>query len=167
MEAPTLFEQLFGNLPTRASLAVLAAVGCANCGIIAGVGRQSRCWAAQAGVESRLQRLATVLAAHRHRLDCLSDPQYKLLNEVALAVLQNTEHEKEINQQSALRNCLDAHQLTHARATQISRILRDISAKELRLVCNSSAYQFLMIGPIAGHVEARTYVVDPMASRCR
>jgi len=142
MEQPTLLEQLFSNLPSRASLAALAAVGAPIAALLPVLADTLAAGRHRQRVESELQRLATVLAAHRHRLDCLSDPQYKLLNEVVLAVLQNTENEKVIYLRSAIRNGLDAHQLTHARATQISRILRDISAEELRFVCNSSRISF-------------------------
>jgi len=45
-------------------------------------------------VEKELHRIELILKAHRHRLETLTDPQYKLMNEIVLAVLQNTEDDK-------------------------------------------------------------------------
>ena len=111
-------------------------------------------------IDEELKRINTVLEAQRHKVNCLTDPQYKLLNEVIIAVLHNLENEKAENLRKAIANTLSASNVTYTVANQVSRVLRDISAAELQFVINSAAFNSIMLGPINGEVSSDVLIVN-------
>jgi hypothetical protein len=80
--------------------------------------------------------------------------------EQILAVLQNTEGEKTQYLKNAIRAGLDADEITHTTAAQVSRALRDMTAGELQFLVKYSKRQILMIGPISGDIDQGACVID-------
>jgi hypothetical protein len=168
MEKSTALEKLTGNVTTQASLTALAAIVgsplAALLPLLAGTlaaGRHSQ------RVEKALVRFEHILKAHLHKLDALTDPQYKLINEIVLAVLQNTEDEKFEYLRRAMISGLEHSELGHTIAAQVSRALRDMTAGELSFVVAHYG-KVIMIGPDSGRIvtdfrnvtEGRDLVID-------
>ena len=85
-------------------------------------------------VERALGEIAETLEAHATAIRDLSDAQYKAINETVLTVLQTVEDEKLAYLKHAVRNLLKARDLRSQEADVLSRVIRDISADEMRFL---------------------------------
>lgn len=70
-------------------------------------------------------------------MSTLTDEQYKVINEVVLAVLQTTQETKLSYLRTAVRNALTLRELSQREATVLSRVVRDISAEEVAFLTRS------------------------------
>lgn len=160
MDKPTALEKITNNVITEGGLAVIAAaVGTplaallpVLCGTLA-AGRQ------QVRVKIALEQIEKILKEHSQKLNALTDPQYKLLNEIILAVLQNTENEKIEYLHRAIIGGLEKNDISHTISAQVSRALRDMTAGELAFVVTHSE-NAIMIGPISSNAEPNVTFID-------
>lgn len=149
-EKPTALEKLTGNVITQAGLAAVAAsVGTPLAALLPVLAGTLAAGRHRLRVEKALERIEAILSAHPHKLDTLTDPQYKLMNETVLAVLQNTEEEKIKYLHRAMIAGLERSEISHTISAQISRALRDMTAGELAFVIAHSE-KTIMIGPVSG-----------------
>lgn len=160
MEEPTALEKLAGGLITQGSLAAIAAsVGTPLAALLPVLAGTLAAGRHQDRVKKALAQIENTLKAHQYRLDALTDPQYKLMNEIVLAVLQNTEDEKIKYLHRAIIAGLEHNEISHTIATQVSRALRDMTAGELAFVIAHSE-QVIMIGPVSGDAEPDVKIID-------
>lgn len=160
MEEPTAFEKLAGGLITQGSLAAIAAsVGTPLAALLPVLAETLAAGRHQGRVKNALAQIENTLKAHQYRLDALTDPQYKLMNEIVLAVLQNTEDEKVKYLRRAMIAGLEHSEISPTIAAQVSRALRDMTAGELAFVIAYSE-QVVMIGPVSGDAEPNARIVD-------
>lgn len=160
MEEESALEKLTGSVITKAGLAAVAAsIGTPLAALLPILSETLAAGRHKERVENELHRIDLILKAHRHRLDTLTDPQYKLMNEIVLAVLQNTEDKKTEYLRRAIENGLSHNELNHTISSQVSRALRDMTAGELKFVIENSEYT-LMVGPFTGEVERGIKIID-------
>lgn len=160
MKEPTALEKLTGNVFTQGGLSAIAALAATPLAALLPVLAESIAAGRHRDrVEKTLKQIETTLRTHQHRLDALTDPQYKLMNEIVLAVLQNTEDEKMECLRRAMIAGLEHSEISHTIATQVSRALRDMTAGELAFVVAHFDHA-IMIGPISGDVEPDVRVID-------
>ncbi len=161
MKEPTRLEKAADNLVTKSTLSIIAAVsGTPLAALLQPLADTLAHGRHTARVEAAFKEIEIILKAHRLCLERLTDPQYKLLNEVILAVLQNTEEEKQQYLKNAVRAGLDADEITHTIAAQVSRALRDMTAGELQFLLKYSKRRILMIGPISGDIDEGACVIN-------
>lgn len=160
MEEPTALEKLTGGLITQGGLAAIAAlVGTPLAALLSVLAGTLAAGRHQDRVKNALAHIENTLKAQQRRLDSLTDPQYKLLNEIVLAVLQNTEDEKVVYLRRAMIAGLEHGEIGHTIATQVSRALRDMTAGELAFVIAHSG-KVIMIGPVSGDAEPDVEIID-------
>jgi hypothetical protein len=151
MEKQSSFEKLSGNIGTQTALTTLAACVSLAADPVAtplvsllpilvnslAAGRHKE------RVEKAIREIEAKLLAHEDALQSLSDGQFKLLNEIVLAVLQTTEDEKLAYLKQAIDNGLSAGvDLGHS--VQLSRMLRDIAAVELKFLIENFRYESIV-----------------------
>lgn len=78
------------------------------------------------------------LKEHAEELRNSTDSQFKIINEVVLTILQTTEDAKIEYLKDAVRSNVESEKVPISYASQVSRILRDISAEELRFLIDNS-----------------------------
>lgn len=160
MEEESALEKLTGSVITKAGLAAAAAsVGTPLAALLPVLSETLAAGRHRKRVENELRRLDLILKTHRHRLDNLTDPQYKLINEIVLAILQNTEDEKADYLSRAIENGLSFDELNHTISSQVTRALRDMTAGELAFVMENSGYT-IMLGPFTGDIEQGIKIID-------
>ena len=148
IDKPKALEKVTGNLLTKSSLAVLTTITgtplTALLPILADTLASNR---HSERIEDALEKIDLILRMHAQRLNELTDPQYKLLNEVILTVLQTTEEDKIEYLRNVIIFGLDADGLSHTEATQISRVLRDLTVGEIDYMVKNQS-KTIMIGPL-------------------
>lgn len=160
MKEPTALEKLTGSLITQGGLAALAAsVGTPLAALLPVLAGTLAAGRHQDRVRNALADIENTLKAHQHKLDSLTDPQYKLMNEIVLAVLQNTEDKKVKYLRRAMIAGLEHSEISHTIATQVSRALRDMTAGELAFVIAHSE-KVIMSGPVSGDAEPDVKIID-------
>lgn len=113
-------------------------------------------------VEQILRDLSELLEVHSDAIRDLSDAQYKLVNETVLVVFQTVEDEKLAYLRAAVQNCLSIADLRPLEADVLSRIIRDISADELRFLIENKSVERFQISDTEGESE---FVRIPVESR--
>lgn len=152
MEKPTALELAMGNPVAQAAVTSFAtAIGTPLASVLPVLAGTLAAGRFQARVEKAILEIEQVLIAHRTKLNEITDPQYKLMNEIVLAVLQNTEEEKIKYLRNAMIAGLECREISHTIAAQVSRALRDMTAGELAFVVKYSGRN-IMIGPVT-HID--------------
>lgn len=147
LEKPTAFEKFFGNPITEGGLTLIAAYAGAPWAALLPVLSNSLASGRHSGrVEKALNEINETLLQHEEKIKNLSDAQYKLINETILTILQTAEDEKIKYLKSAIENSISEEKVNIVFATQISRILRDISAKEIYFLANHQGYLRIIFG---------------------
>jgi hypothetical protein len=160
MEEPTALEKLTGNLITQGGLAVIAAsVGTPIAALLPILVDTLAAGRHRDRVKKTLDDIELILKSHRRMLDRLTDPQYKLLNETVLAVLQNTEDDKIVYLRRVIVTGIEHSEISHTVAAQVSRALRDMTAGELGFVVKHFGH-VIMIGPISGNVDSDIIIIE-------
>jgi hypothetical protein len=141
MEKQSSLEKVTGSVAAQSALAALAASVATPLAAllpvlansIAAERHRQRVETALADIDEQLQASAEIVRS-------LTDDQFKFLNEIVLAVLQTTEDEKLRYLKRAISNGISRDaELSYS--AQLSRILRDISATELRFVTEHFQYE--------------------------
>jgi hypothetical protein len=92
-------------------------------------------------VEKALKEIDANLREHEEQLRNLNDAQYRLLNEAIVAVLQTTDEAKLNYLRRAVENSLALGDLEPHDSVMLSRIIRDISAEEVKFLLDSFQYE--------------------------
>jgi hypothetical protein len=160
MREPTAVERVSGNLLTKAGLTLIAtASGTPLSALLPLLSESLAGRRHSARIEKSLEDVHSILKEHEEALQQLTDPQYKLLNEVVLSIMQSTEDGKLKYLRRAIKRGLEAPEIDHTVAAQASRALRDMTAGELGFVIAHSQ-QTIMVGPVTGNLADDTHVVD-------
>lgn len=149
-------EGVAGHLVTEAALTVLAAVaGGPLAPLLPVLANSLAAGRQQQRVQSALLEIRSTLEAHGERIRDITDEQYKLVNEVVLAVLQTTQVEKLTYLRRAVQNALTLQGLHSQDAIILSRVVRDISSEEVRFLLHAFAYEGVLLDERT--VEAEAY----------
>lgn len=160
MHKPSALEKITASLATKSAFAAIAAVsGTPLAALLPVLGDSLAGKRHEQRVLAELGRLEAILMGCGEQINALSDAQYKLINEIVLAVLQNTEAEKIQYLRCAIENGLDANDITHTQSAQVARALRDITAGELSFLLDHLD-QRILIGPLTEDLGVTAYVVD-------
>jgi hypothetical protein len=131
----TALERVAGSLVIEgAATLVAAAVGSPLAALLPVLTNALANGRHRARLESTLSQMNATLEANVEKLQSLSDEQYKVVNEAILAAFQTLDSQKLDYLKRVVRNGLDQQDLVPQEAAAISRIVRDISAEELRFV---------------------------------
>lgn len=141
IEKPSNFEKVSGNLLTEIGVTALAAfAGIPLAALLPVLSNSIASGRHRNRVEKALSEINQILKEHEDKIRKLTDSQYKVINEIILAILQTTEDEKIRYLKSAIKNSIEEEKITITLASQISRILRDISTEEIIFLVKNSKY---------------------------
>jgi hypothetical protein len=139
VEKPSILEKVSGNLVTEGALTAIGALAAFPLAPLLPVLSNSLANRRhKQRVENALDEINAALKGHEEVLKNLTDSQFKIINEVVLAILQTTEDEKVKYLKDAVRSNIESEKVPISYASQVSRILRDISADELRFLIKNS-----------------------------
>ncbi|MBI3480662.1 MAG: hypothetical protein HY016_09970 [Nitrosomonadales bacterium] len=162
MEKPSVVERIAGSLATKAGAtwlaatappATLVAIFIPLLGDTLAFGRY------QERIGKSISMIEADLTALGARIENLTDAQFKFINETILTILQTLEEEKLAYLRSAVLACVSTPGMTHKEASVISRVIRDISADEIRLLVSSFQYRGVVVS-IGGKAETASYSKD-------
>lgn len=97
-------------------------------------------------VEAAIHTLERDLEKHRNKLKDVSDAQYKLINEAVLTVFSTLNENKLTYLRRVVINALDENEIEPLEASLLSRVIRDISAEEIKFLFDNFSYQYIAIG---------------------
>lgn len=163
IKPPSVVERVSGSLVTEAALtAVAAAAGTPLAALLPVLGKSLASERHKRRVEATLREMNGVLEKHDSQLKNLTDQQYKLINEVVLALLHTTSEEKMALLRNAVENGLTAAALPSQEAVFLSRIIRDISYEEASFLLRNFSYERIWLNETAYERDERmTLVVKP------
>ena len=141
MDEPSGIERIMGSVITKAGATYLAAV--APYAPVAALFVPLLCDTLAFGryqkrIEKVINEIQGDLAEHRSKVENLTDAQLKFVNETISTALQTLEGDKLSYLRRAIRGCVNVPDMTHKEASVISRIIRDISVDEIRLLMSNS-----------------------------
>ena len=132
LKPQSAIERVTGSVVTEAAATLLAAtVGGPLAALLPILGKSIASERQRKRVEQALSDIDRLLNENAEAVRNLSDGQYKLINEVVLALFQTTESEKLALLRIAAKNALNDSCIEPLEATVLSRIIRDISAEEV------------------------------------
>jgi hypothetical protein len=141
IDKPSNLEKVSGSLITEIGMTALATyVGTPLAALLPVLSNSLASGRHKKRVEKALFEINKTLIAHEELIKNLTDAQYKIINEAILAILQATEEEKITYLKSAVENNIEEEHVSISHASQISRILRDISAEELKFLIKYGHY---------------------------
>lgn len=139
MEKPSITEKVSGSLAVQAALtglgataaAAYAPVGVVLLPVLANALANGRY---QKRIEAEIKRINQELLQHQDKIKNLTDAQFKFVNEAVLTLTQTLEDQKIQYLNAAIRNGIHDQTIRHDQASVLSRIIRDISADEIRFL---------------------------------
>lgn len=139
-------ESVAGSLPTEIGTTLLAAFSgtpvAALLPILTGTLANKR---HMERVERALTEISAELEKQKEALANITDAQYKLINEAILATLQATDEEKLQYLRNVLSNAIRDDHIAPQKADFLSRVIRDMSAKEAQFLVRNSHYERILI----------------------
>jgi hypothetical protein len=162
LDPPTGLERVSGNLGTEAALTLIGAFsGNPLAALLPILSSSLASERHKKRVEAALHEIDATLHKHEEQLRNLSDSQYKILNEVILAVLQTTDQEKISYLRRAVTNSLQIDDLQTQEAVVLGRIIRDISAEEADFLANNFQYDRVQVSTAEAEHEMKVRNVKP------
>lgn len=144
--SPTALEKASGALATEVALtAVGAAVGGVLAPLLPILSKSLAAKRQQDRVETALRDIAEVLERHGDQINRITDWQYKLINEIVLAVMHTTDEIKLQYLRVAVANALKTSDVQNDEALIVARIIRDISAAELAFLLKAFRFKGVAI----------------------
>jgi len=144
-EKPSLLEKVSGNLVIEGALASIGAITPFLLAPLLPVLSNSLANRRhKERVEKALTEIYETLKKHDNLLHDLSDSQYKIINEAILAILQTTDDAKIAYLKDVINSNVENEKVPISFASQVSRILRDISAEELCFLIDNSSYSTIV-----------------------
>ncbi len=145
LKRPSMLEKVSGSLVSEGALTSIGALAAFPLAPLLPVLSNSLANRRhKARVEKALLEINETLKKHESKLQNLTDSQFKIINEAILAVLQTTEDAKIKYLKNAVRSNVESEKVPISYASQVSRILRDISADELRFLIENSNYSTIV-----------------------
>lgn len=139
VEKPSMLEKVSGSLATEGVLTAIGALAAFPLApllpVLSNTLANNR---HKERVENALYEINDTLREHAQELKHLTDSQFKIINEVILAILSTTEDAKIQYLKDAVKSNVKSEKVPVSYASQVSRILRDISADELRFLIKNS-----------------------------
>jgi hypothetical protein len=161
IENPTSLEKVAGNLGTGLAATLLAAFSASPVVAVLPVltnalasGRHRR------RVEKAIDDISKVLSQHELKLRNLTDSQYKLVNETVLALFSTVEKEKLEYLRRVAINALDASEIKPQETAVLSRLIRDLSADEVRFLLEHGTVERVQFSKTAPG-EIGPHHIDP------
>jgi hypothetical protein len=143
---PTALEKLTGSLATESAVTVIAAlVGTPLAALLPVLTNALANGRHRARLEATLSQMNAVLEAQVEKVQRLSDEQYKLIGEAILATFQTLDEQKLDYLRRIVSNGLDQADLVPQEAAALSRIVRDISAEELKFLVEHSSVRRIQV----------------------
>lgn len=149
-EKESNIEKATGNVLTQSAIAGLSAlIGtplCALLPILIGTLANNR---HKERIEKELNYISEQLEKHEEQIVNLTDSQYKLINEIVLTILQTVDKSKLEYLRNSVINCVQSDNITHTKSYVLSRIIRDISANELKYLLSNNTGE-IVLGSLDG-----------------
>lgn len=131
----TLIEKGSGNLATSLAVTGIGSITAGPLGAILGVLINTLANERyKKRIEETLQEIAVEFERLYQKINSISDSQYKLIYESLVTIHQTIEEEKLSYLKNSIYNAIVLDDITHHQASIISRIIRDISAKEAQFL---------------------------------
>jgi hypothetical protein len=142
MEDETVTEKVSGSLPVTAGLTLLASVAVTPLAALLPVlastlanGRQiSR-------IEKAIREAESDLLKYGDKIKDIEDGQYKVINETILTILQTVDESKLRYLRNVINNTLKQQDVISQESEILSRIIRDMSGREIRFIIDNRKYQ--------------------------
>lgn len=113
-------------------------------------------------VENAINDMSTELEKLKTALVNISDAQYKLINETILATFQATDEAKLVYLRNVLSNAVRSDKIVPQEADFLSRVIRDMSAKEATFLVNNCHYSRIQLNETtADPSKVEVLLVDP------
>ena len=142
----TTLEKIAGSPITQSAATVIAAIdGGATAALLPVLATTLASERQKKRVDAAIADLNLQLKQNESALRVISDNQYKLINETVLTVLQTTCGEKIKHLKTAINRSIEMVDLKAQDAFQLSRLLRDISAEEVRFLIANFHYQTVQL----------------------
>ena len=157
----TKVETIASSLPVSGALAATAAYAATPLAALLPVlGQTLAAERQRRRIEQEIAEISESLERQEEKLKHLTDEQYKLVNETILALLQTTSIEKISLLKTAISNGIDI-QVEPLEATFLSRVIRDISPKEVSFLAKNFQYQRVQVCEAQVEHEIPTLTVHP------
>lgn len=161
LKPPTTVEKIAGNLRTESAMTMIGALSGSPIGALLPVLSNSIANNRfKVRISNALEEVSQILELHEEKIKNLTDNQFKLINESILAFFQTTDAEKIKYLKHAAINSLDASDVTSEEAIVLSRIIRDISAQEIKFLVKNYGYQKIRLGFASGDMPNNTLNVS-------
>ena len=141
LNKPTLIEKASGNVAVQSVLTGIAAItGNPIPALLPILSNSLASGRYKKRVEKALEDINEILIKHEKILKNITDAQYKIINEIILTILQTTEQEKILYLKNAIKNGIHID-ISMTMASQLSRIIRDISSEEIVFLNKNINYE--------------------------
>jgi len=157
MEDKSQLEKVTGNSATRAAGTAVGILGATVTPLAAFVpflvdtlasGRQAK------RLEAAFKEIEQVLKKHENLINEMSDDQYKVINEAISSALYTINEEKLSYLVQVVSNTAQVGSRCQGASDHLSRVIRDISAEEIRFLFRSVQYEGAAITDIDVKNEA-------------
>lgn len=162
VEKPSVLERISGGLTVQAaatglaatSAAVYAPVGVVLLPVLANALANGRY---QKRVEAEFAQLEVELFKCQDQIREMTDAQFKFVNETIITLTQTLEDEKIQYLRAAITNTIADHEIRHDEASVLSRVVRDISADEIKFIDRYFMYGALTFVSTEGEKDLEQY----------
>ncbi len=170
LPTPTMVERISGSVVTETALtlgaalaaaAVVGTTGALMVPILPVLAKYPAAERSKKRVEQALTEISADVERLSEELSKITDPNYRVLNEVILAVFQTTDEEKIKLLKTAVQNAVIGDALTVNESYALPRVLRDISPAEVRFIAQKFSYQRLQITEHGDHSDAEVFRTPP------
>jgi len=144
MDEETGLEKFTGNLTTEVALtAVAVSSGAILAALLPLLNNTLASGRFKKRVENSLNEINAMLIEQQEYINNINDNQFKLINEVVLTTLQTVDENKIRYLKSVVKNIITGQAGNLDNATQLSRIIRDISEKEIGFLIKNREYKYI------------------------
>ena len=141
---PTFLEKACDNVVGQATLTGLAAfTGTPIAALLPVLSNSLASGRHKKRVEEALEKINKSLLRQEKQIKNISDAQYKIINETILTALQTTESSKILYLQNVITFCITSD-ISDTIASQLSRIIRDISSEEIIFLNQNIHYKRIL-----------------------
>jgi hypothetical protein len=155
LKSPSNLEKIATNPLTQSGLALIATIN-PLAALLPPLATTLASKRQQLRVDEAFASISTILSKLGRNIESISDNQYKLINDIVVTLLHTVDSEKISVLKDALQNALQNQEIENFDTYFLSRLLRDISAQEVKFLVKSFRYQKIVLGPNSEEqVEAR------------
>ena len=138
-EEKSKLESFFGNLVTLTTATAIGAFAGGIPGAILPILTNSIAHKRQIErVDKALNEILNILDSYRHKLEQITDAQYKIISESISCVHKCVDDKKIEYLKNTIKNALTSDKIKHEETEKISRIIRDISVTEANFIVEKS-----------------------------